>query len=517
MLPPGTVVGKRYRITRLLDEGGMGLVYQAEDLTSGSGVALKLIKSTVAADPLARMRLAREFEVLSRVESDTVVRALAADVMEDGSPYLVMELLAGRDLRRECRRRGPLPIAEAVAYVAQACRGVAVIHSHGIVHRDLKPHNLFITNLDGARKIKILDFGIAKWSKDDPSVTATNSAVGTPLYMSPEQLRDPGAFSEVSDVWSLGAILYELLVGFAPFSASSASAVIAAVLSDAVVPLHSLRPDVPDALDDVVRRALAKDPAQRWQSAKLLEAALLEFAQPEPVIVPEPLRTQRSSRVVSVADARALRAALRPQVDDATESAAPTRIALPEAAETKSYGVAHVDPETVPWTGAPRVSTNPGSSGWSKAPAAMLLGSILLLTVGGLAARAIHSPSGLQDRRELATAEVGNAVRSAAMANTAATPESSAPSSPANATPAESASASAAVEGAADAVRPLEPGTRKRDARTKSGARAAGSAAPVRAEGVGEASGSHPAASAPETRRRRRLSDLSSDENPLHL
>ena len=493
----------------------MGLVYQATDLLHGSGVALKLIKSTVLADPLAKMRLAREFEVLSRVESDTVVRALAADVMEDGTPYLVMELLAGRDLRRESRQRGPLPIGEAVAYVAQACRGVAVIHSHGIVHRDLKPHNLFITNLDGARKIKILDFGIAKWSKDDPSVTATNGAVGTPLYMSPEQLRDPSAFSELSDVWSLGAILYELLVGFAPFSASSASAVIAAVLSDAVVPLHSLRSDVPDALDDVVRRALAKEPAQRWQSAESLETALLQFAQPEPMIVPELLRTRRSSGVVSVTNARALRAALRAPVDDPTESAAPTRIALQDAAETKSYGMAHVDPETVPWTGAARISTNPGSSGWSKSPTAMLIGSVLLMAVGGLAARAIHR-LGSPERPELATAEVSGAVRRAAGASVVSSALTAA-SPPVSATPTVGVPQPTAIERTSGAVSTPAPEARKRDARNKSAPRQGSGPSPTRTEAVGDAPGNHPAASASELKRRRRISDPASDENPLHL
>jgi serine/threonine-protein kinase len=370
MLKPGEKVSGRYRVSQLLDGGGMGLIYEATDCVTGSRVALKLMKEAAAQDPSARARFSREVAALSRVESDAVAQALAADALADGTPFLAMELLDGRNLRKESRLRGPLPIPEAAAYLVQACRGVAAIHRQGIIHRDLKPHNLFITNLEGARKIKILDFGIAKWLSDESSLTTTNMAVGTPLYMSPEQLRDPRACSIAGDVWSLGVILYEIIAGFSPFSAPRHSAVIASVLSDSPVPLTQLRSDVPPALEQIVLRALAKDPGERWRSVSELEHALLAFAQPEPLIVPEHARVKRAP--VAAAAATELREAFRIQ-------RAVTERTL------RRFDEQTEEPSTLVRT----VSHHPRRA---RIRAGAIL-ALVALSVGGLSARVIHRPS----------------------------------------------------------------------------------------------------------------------------
>lgn len=210
-----------------------------------------------------------------------------------------MEFLEGRDLKAELRRRGPLPYGEAAAYMVHACRGIAVAHRLGIVHRDLKPHNLFLTGLDRVRTLKIVDFGVAKsLNASDPGLTATDAAVGTPLYMSPEQLIDARATSTKADVWALGVILYELLAGFSPFADSSPGAVIAAVTLDDPVPIQKVRPDVPDELARAIELALMKRPSDRIDTAEQLEQLLLGHATADQqLIVPSELDLQTQSAI----------------------------------------------------------------------------------------------------------------------------------------------------------------------------------------------------------------------------
>lgn len=332
MLGRGELLSGKYRISHVLGAGGMGVIHQAVDTRSGTSVAVKVIHASSAHDPHARARFSREVASLSKVGSEHVAQALDADVLEDGTPYLVMELLDGRDLRRETKLRGPLPVGEAVTYVVQACRGVAVIHENGIVHRDLKPHNLFITNLDGARKIKVLDFGIAKSFDAECTLTTANVAVGTPAYMAPELLRNPRELSPLSDVWSLGIILYEILAGFSPFADAPAPAVILAVLDDPPVPLVSLRSDIPQALDSAIQRALAKNPSERWQSAELFARALLEFAEPEPLIVSAERRAVRAPENPKPIDVGDLRRRHRAELERARERStarSPARTPVP--------------------------------------------------------------------------------------------------------------------------------------------------------------------------------------------
>jgi serine/threonine-protein kinase len=206
---------------------------------------------------------------------------------EDGEPYLVMEHLNGSDLRAVLRERGPLPIAEAVGYLMQVAEAVAEAHALGIVHRDLKPSNLFLTqSADGSAWVKVLDFGISKAIAPEigPSSvleTHTGALVGSPEYMSPEQIRNAKRVDERSDIWSLGVVLYELLTGEVPFRGESVSGTLAAIAADPVRPIRALRSDIPPGLEAVILRCLEKNVDRRWASLASFARALLEFGPEE--------------------------------------------------------------------------------------------------------------------------------------------------------------------------------------------------------------------------------------------
>jgi serine/threonine protein kinase len=283
---PGDKIAGKYRVLGPLGEGGMGSVYLAEHERLNRQVAIKVLHSHLAQGDLSVARFEREIKVMARVRNGHVAEALDADVLEDGSLFLVMEYLDGRDLRAELKLRSAIPYPEAVAYIVQACEGVAAVHETGVIHRDLKPSNLFVTNLTGARQVKVLDFGVAKvLAGAEASLTATDSTVGTPLYMSPEQLVNPTEISERADVWALGAVLYTLIAGVSPFAANSPGAVIAAIMYDEAPRLSGLVPEVPDALTQILVEALAKSPARRIGSARELGRRLAPFAMPNDLIV----------------------------------------------------------------------------------------------------------------------------------------------------------------------------------------------------------------------------------------
>ena len=283
---PGDKIAGKYRVLRALGEGGMGSVYLAEHERLNRHVAIKVLHSHLAHGELAVARFEREIKVMARVRNRHVAEALDADVLDDGSLFLVMEYLDGRDLRAELKLRSAIPYPEAVAYIVQACEGVAAVHESGVIHRDLKPSNLFVTNLTGVRQVKVLDFGIAKvLAGAEASLTATDSAVGTPLYMAPEQLVNATEISERADVWALGAVLYTLIAGVAPFAANSPGAVVAAIMYDDAARLSRLVPDVPEALTEILIDTLAKSPARRMGSARELGRRLEPFAMPNDLIV----------------------------------------------------------------------------------------------------------------------------------------------------------------------------------------------------------------------------------------
>jgi len=288
--PVGAVVAGKYRIERKLGEGGMGLVVAASHLALGGEVALKFLSPGPDEElrPDAVARFTREAQNVARLKSKHVTRVLDMGTVDTGAPFIVMELLEGMDLHKYSRKNGPLSIVDAVEFVLQAAEGVAEAHALGIVHRDLKPANLFLTHgPDGTPFVRVLDFGIAKnihakKEAGDVSLTAGTDVLGSPLYMSPEQIRNPKDVDPRSDVWSLGAILYKLLTGRAAFDADNPSASLAMIVMEEPTPITRFRPDVPPQLEAVIRRSMEKKREVRFQNVDELACALLPFAPMRP-------------------------------------------------------------------------------------------------------------------------------------------------------------------------------------------------------------------------------------------
>ncbi len=292
----GDRIGGKYRLLRQLGEGGMGVVFEAEHLRLGQRVAIKFLREEVLAMPDAVVRFEREARATCRIHGSHVAQVLDVDTDERGRPYIVMELLRGRDLEAELQERGALPVREAVDWVLQACAAVADAHAAGIVHRDLKPSNLFLAEEHGTRVLKVLDFGISKIACEDRSEALTSVAltVGTPLYMSPEQVRCSRDVDARTDVWSLGVILYELIAGVPPFMGTTTAA-IAAIVADATPSLGEAHPGVPAGLEHAVATALAKSPGHRFPSVEAFGAALMPFASAEGIAGPFSLRPSREA------------------------------------------------------------------------------------------------------------------------------------------------------------------------------------------------------------------------------
>lgn len=274
----GEVIADKYRVERVLGEGGMGVVVAATHVLLGQQVALKFLIGPARESPEARTRFLREARAAVRIQSDHVARILDVGALGDGSPYIVMEYLEGGDLASVLERSGPMPVEQAASYVMQACSALAEAHALGVVHRDIKPSNLFLARrADGSQRIKVVDFGIAK-ELVGGALTATGSAMGTPLYMSPEQIKSPKGVDARTDVWSLGAVLYELLTGAAPFMAETAPQLFLMIATQPAPRVRELRPSVSPELERVVARALEKEPAARYASVVELGEALAPFA-----------------------------------------------------------------------------------------------------------------------------------------------------------------------------------------------------------------------------------------------
>lgn len=280
----GQILAGKYRVERVLGQGGMGLVLAARHIHLEERVAIKLMLAEAAFSQEAVARFVREARAAARLESAHVAKVSDVGTLEDGRPYMVMEYLDGADLSQVLTSSGPLAVQDAVDYVLQASEAIAEAHSIGIIHRDLKPGNLFLTRRrDRTPHVKVLDFGISKvkgpsMSQSDNAMTKTSAMMGSPLYMSPEQMTSVRDVDARSDVWALGIILFELLTGSTPFVGETLPQVCGLVIQSPDPPASSRRPDLPHELDAIIHRCLAKSPSDRYQNVAELAQELSPFA-----------------------------------------------------------------------------------------------------------------------------------------------------------------------------------------------------------------------------------------------
>jgi eukaryotic-like serine/threonine-protein kinase len=280
----GDIVAGKYQVEKILGIGGMGVVVAARHLQLEDKVALKFLRPEVLSNPEAVARFVREARAAVRIKSEHVARVTDVGTLENGAPYMVMEYLEGGDLAGWLEQRGPLPIDLAVEFVLQASVAVAEAHALGIVHRDLKPANLFcMRRSDGQLSIKVLDFGISKLTDMSGtsaplSMTKTNTMMGSPFYMSPEQMQSSKGVDARTDIWALGIVLFELIAGRGPFQAESVVELAVKIATEPPEALHTCRPEVPPGLEAVVGKCLERDAERRYHHVGELALALLPFA-----------------------------------------------------------------------------------------------------------------------------------------------------------------------------------------------------------------------------------------------
>jgi eukaryotic-like serine/threonine-protein kinase len=276
---PGQVLLGKYRVDAILGHGGMGVVAKCTHLIMGGAVAIKMLRKDVLHDRDSVERFTREAKAAHQLRSEYVARVLDVGTFEDGVPYMVMEYLDGQDLGQLLEQQGCVGAPLATQMMLQTAEALAEAHSVGIVHRDVKPTNLFYTwRPDGSALIKVLDFGISKSpTGTDLQLTQTQSLLGTPAYMSPEQMRSARLVDARTDIWSLGTVIYELIEGRRPFEAESFSEMCVKVAVDPPAPFVN----TPPSLQPVLLRCLAKSPDQRYTTMAELSRDLIPFAPDE--------------------------------------------------------------------------------------------------------------------------------------------------------------------------------------------------------------------------------------------
>ncbi|MBX3127194.1 MAG: serine/threonine protein kinase [Polyangiaceae bacterium] len=334
----GDVLAGKYRVEKLLGMGGMGMVVSAHHLQLDERIALKFLLPEALAVPDAVARFVREARAATKIKSEHVVRIIDVGTFDSGEPYMVMEFLQGKDLGEMLRDSGPFAPEAVAEYLLQACEALCEAHVRGIVHRDLKPSNLFLTTrADGTPLVKVLDFGISKITNASSSgpelgLTKTSAMMGSPLYMSPEQMASARDVDHRTDIWALGTIMYELLAGKPPFNADTVPQLCAMVLQQEPAPLHTLRAGLPPAVHSILTRCLRKSPADRYANVAELAVALAELA-------PKHARTsvRRITRVIQGAGQSVGSTALPPSSDELPPAAASVVVPEEPLAQARSH------------------------------------------------------------------------------------------------------------------------------------------------------------------------------------
>jgi eukaryotic-like serine/threonine-protein kinase len=336
---PGDLISGKYRIVRLIGDGGMGVVYEARHEVLGSGVALKFLHTDLAKRPGLPERFMQEARVSATIQSPHVTHVTDVDTARDGSPYLVMELLSGQSLQALLDRLGKLEVDQAVDYGLQILAGLEAAHVMGVVHRDMKPDNVFVTSTSGGPLLKLIDFGIAKLrasSEFTKGLTRAGVVMGTPEYMAPEQLVSAHTTDHRADIYSVGVMLFEMLSGCRPADGDDADIIVAAVEAGRVRNLRELEPSLPDGLIRLVERATLPSRDARFDNAAQMRLALAHFAG----------QLSHAGRLAAVAGAPPL----------AAPSAAPAPSQLPAVVHAATV------PKTLPPDGPPLSLSQLGSA-----------------------------------------------------------------------------------------------------------------------------------------------------------
>jgi serine/threonine protein kinase len=370
----GQTLAEKYLIEQLIKRGGMGSVYRGKHVMMEKTVAVKVLRPSLAGDDVVVARFSREAKAASRISHPHAVSVTDFGEAENGVVFLVMEYLDGRTLKDIIRSEGPMALERAVEIVRQVSGALDAAHQQGVIHRDLKSDNIMLSQTNGGDWAKVLDFGIAKIQQPegarDHDITAANLVIGTPQYMSPEQCSQSGPIDARSDVYSLGVILFEMLAGRVPFTGESPTVIMMKQVGDDPPSVLDARPDLSASIDNLIKKALAKRPSERFQTAgALYDALTLAAAQTGAVT---------SKQVAPVADTVAITPVGLATVDDLDEETVvrPREEVVRTAPEAQVFSRQNADP-------APAANFNP----WRiMAPAAIVLvavfGIVFLLTRG---------------------------------------------------------------------------------------------------------------------------------------
>ncbi|MES1175121.1 MAG: protein kinase [Myxococcales bacterium] len=398
----GDVIAGKYRVESVVGSGGMGVVLCATHLELGQRVAIKVL--TVPEDDSrrdeARERFLREGRATAALVSDHVVRIYDVGTLHTGAPFMVMELLRGQDLARTLQQSGPLGIELACDCIRQASEAISCAHAQGIVHRDLKPSNLFLTQRsDGSPLIKVLDFGISKTMGKElepltGNLTETRSVLGTPFYMSPEQVRDAKKVDVRTDIWSLGLILHELLTASPAFEGTTLPGVCAAIAADPPAALRLKRPEVPVEVEAIVLKCLEKDPNRRFQSARELFDKLTPWTGRADSSLLSPLSDQtiRSSSLAFELGEGSTVSLPPSQPSDSGTLASAVFTQSGERVVNGAHATAHSQVAATEAPPAPQPASLPSGSGLSKRNS-IALGASVLIGLGLIIAWALSNSS----------------------------------------------------------------------------------------------------------------------------